>query len=905
MVRLSLLLPSGEIYRGEAVDFIPPMREVKVLGVIPNAADQFDWYLEHSQEGTELQVGNRTQDVLDAMDAWPGRIFAFVARSLGSKLEEVYEAGLEHAFAPTEGDFPQVHLIVEAHESEWFRYPWEMIEAHDSGIVKSVVRLIGPTVAIHAEIQERDELRILLANPRPNGADDVPKDPVELTLRAVAAQFRHVHVSRRTVSTFDSLKKELLNACDCGTPYDVLHFDGHGDTVPDFSTFLASGGPHLRAGLAFEPDGGRGASPNQVSGEALGKLCAESGVEIVFLNACRSGQLLGEELIQAGVSDVVCMSHRVGVSTVPPFLKSFYGSLFEGQSIATSAGVARSVLRERQWRNLPGVDDWMVPIVLTRSGTCLRSFFKGDSTSSNTPVVPDVTIDAAPGAEPNETKGNVATPLSFGAEESEGNYSFAEIESTDTSDADVQKGIHLLFQANAIFTDLVERNRIIPEDRIDPNEVEEALDFYNEAFDIFLHKNRGIFAFHAEGGAVQVLVFSGDVERAKAEFEKSRKRFMEKWSEWKCAVVNAKVAHIWYSLGEFFFACRALNDARETVRPDEEETLQEIQRITTALRDYLGLPPILHSDVTSEQADRDAATATRASGNIHDAWRQLVALDSPDTNVDAQLQSILDRVRILIDWMEDSRKKKEGVANLFDDIFPPPSIDRIAFDDFPDTALTLLQRGFDLMESCPGDGSVHACRAAFLESRGRVRIYKHWREILMAEDDLMECLRIEEQTGRQVAYGDIKYSIAGLALEKGSHCAGGKTCVDWVQEAIDHYLNIKPVSHFRLFHALCRMGDAQHASSDFEEMTKAYIMAIAHFHLFTKELADRTAIERVQHLIEKLYFKNLGWAFQVLGTQKVRSIWEAVSKHRPEFKEIEFPSKLAAEIEKMHWEDKV
>ena len=165
-----------------------------------------------------------------------------------------------------------------------------------------------------------DELRVLLVICRPGGRADVPFRSVASRLvRGGAEQMDGLRLDVLRPATFKQLSKVLHEAAEAGSPYHVVHFDGHG-TYLDLSTLAAAdddseekatptpggGGGEIglsplrygisvagpvRAGshgyLVFE-DPGTETNQQLVDGPTLGRLLIATGVPVLVLNACRS-----------------------------------------------------------------------------------------------------------------------------------------------------------------------------------------------------------------------------------------------------------------------------------------------------------------------------------------------------------------------------------------------------------------------------------------------------------------------------------------------------------------------------------------------------------------------------------------------------------------------------------------
>ncbi|MRR33025.1 CHAT domain-containing protein, partial [bacterium] len=107
----------------------------------------------------------------------------------------------------------------------------------------------------------------------------------------------------------------------------VVHFDGHG--VYDQKAGLGV--------LLFELEN---CEKDPVNSDKLGTLLNESGIPLMILDACQSGQpdesnpfgSVASRLIDAGVGGVVAMNYSVLVETSKRLVRYFYQGLAEGRT---------------------------------------------------------------------------------------------------------------------------------------------------------------------------------------------------------------------------------------------------------------------------------------------------------------------------------------------------------------------------------------------------------------------------------------------------------------------------------------------------------------------------------------------------------------------------------------------
>lgn len=244
-------------------------------------------------------------------------------------------------------------------------------------------------------------IRILLVICRPGAPVDVP-------FRAVASRLvKALGETGRTTfqldvlrpPTFDHLCRVLRSAKKDGTPYHIVHFDGHGIFANFYSNDSAAG----RGYLAFENVGLRN-NTQFINGTVVGKILAETGVSILVLNACRSAHVeppqkpvptpttsltgaesghevvsrrtrafgsLAQEVVNSGVPGVVAMRYNVYVVTAAQFVADLYQALASGKMLGEAVTMGRKQLAAQPLRRIAfhprPLQDWIVPIVYESS----------------------------------------------------------------------------------------------------------------------------------------------------------------------------------------------------------------------------------------------------------------------------------------------------------------------------------------------------------------------------------------------------------------------------------------------------------------------------------------------------------------------------------------------------------
>ena len=298
--------------------------------------------------------------------------------------------------------------------------PWELLrDPVTDGVLAlragAFVR-IQPEVAHHTPLlppEAAGTLRVLLVICRPGGRADVPFRSVASRLVRMSRGAREAfQLDVLRPPTFAELTRALGAAKAAGSPYHVVHFDGHGVYL-DVGVAATAGGfgrngfslvsplqPGVRGYLVFEDPGGR--DQQLVDGPALGRLLADTGVPVLVLNACRSAHAdlvaapekvagaeldahrrlhaygsLAQEVMDAGAAGVVAMRYNVYVVTAVRFIGEVYAGLLEGRQLGAAVNAARRQLAADPVREVGGqpraLQDWMVPVVYEAAPLSLRA----------------------------------------------------------------------------------------------------------------------------------------------------------------------------------------------------------------------------------------------------------------------------------------------------------------------------------------------------------------------------------------------------------------------------------------------------------------------------------------------------------------------------------------------------
>ena len=249
--------------------------------------------------------------------------------------------------------------------------PWELLDfgAGPIGLTcRSVSRESIGKSGESENVAVCSSLRVLLVTARPYGIADVPYLAVSKHVRRLLLHAREaLHVVVLRPPTLEALTEALKQTI----PFDVLHFDGHGDLRPE--------GPIL----VFEDSAGR---PSNIPASEFVSLAQKSRLKLIVLNACRSAQaqMIGAsragDLIfrsslasslasQAGIP-VVAMRYAVQADVAGRFVDTFYRALVNGSSAAAAVQAGRRdlaapILTRDLSARPDGYGEWLLPVDYT------------------------------------------------------------------------------------------------------------------------------------------------------------------------------------------------------------------------------------------------------------------------------------------------------------------------------------------------------------------------------------------------------------------------------------------------------------------------------------------------------------------------------------------------------------
>ena len=324
------------------------------------ALEDLRWYLEDYLRAPFGVWEDRGPRVQAQLAEWGEAVFASV---FGSGPErDAYQQARNR----------ELQLVFRSNSPQLLGLPWELMRDPAGPVA---LGLGGVSRALPVEDLARTvpvpdgRLRVLMVISRPSGTKDVGyrmiARPLLERLDAVRGE---VDLVVLRPPTLEALRAELVAASAAGTPYQVLHFDGHGMF---FGLKTADGGEGV---LVFERHEG---GPHYVPAGVIAQVLAASGVPVVVLNACQSGAVgkmleaaIATRLLGEGIASVVAMAYSVYAVAAAEFMATFYESLFAGGTVAAAVAAGRQQLFRKPGRPSPKGEvplaDWMVPVHYSR-----------------------------------------------------------------------------------------------------------------------------------------------------------------------------------------------------------------------------------------------------------------------------------------------------------------------------------------------------------------------------------------------------------------------------------------------------------------------------------------------------------------------------------------------------------
>ena len=257
------------------------------------------------------------------------------------------------------------------------------------------------------EMQASPTINLLVVTARPHGRRDVGyrtiSRPLIEGLRQVQAPVRVDIVRPGTYRAVVEHLRRTQQEHGVGY-YHIMHFDVHGAVLthaqlaqlgslsaqtyqarltdryarPDLTPPPAAAADVPKAYLFFEAETANDVDPAEA--DELARLLREYHIPIAVLNACQSGQQIGDtetslgsRLLQAGMQTVMAMGYSVTVSAAALMMQTLYQSLLRQHDLLVAFREARTALHHEKKRRAHfnqhiNLEDWLLPIVYQPQG---------------------------------------------------------------------------------------------------------------------------------------------------------------------------------------------------------------------------------------------------------------------------------------------------------------------------------------------------------------------------------------------------------------------------------------------------------------------------------------------------------------------------------------------------------
>jgi len=369
--------PSAAKPRSQRFRFTAP------LGAIETG--ELQWYLEQYYHWPTSVYLQRAQEVERLLPQWGKALFAEMHNAAGQAVFAAWD-GADKGTARSFTVYMERELLKgtpdaaqqEADEAMTLllALPWELL--HDDhnylfqGEQSVRIRRQLPKGEGQEPFTTNPPVRILLLSPRPE-KEGVGYIDHRLSARPLVEALSPLgdlaQLTVLTPPTFPALVEELKRAQAAGTPYHVVHFDGHGVYNPT----------HGLGQLVFEAPkdantpGQR--EPELIDAAEIAKALHGVRVPLFILDACQSAVTekdptasVAGQLLAGGVASVIAMSHSVLVETAKRFVTAFYNSVLRGERIgqamlAGQRALQRDTFRAKTFAGDFHLQDWFVPVL--------------------------------------------------------------------------------------------------------------------------------------------------------------------------------------------------------------------------------------------------------------------------------------------------------------------------------------------------------------------------------------------------------------------------------------------------------------------------------------------------------------------------------------------------------------
>jgi tetratricopeptide (TPR) repeat protein len=355
-------------FYGEMSDFKFPITSAEL--------EDLRWYLENYLPAPYAVWEEKGIKVQQQLEAWGTRLFEALFDGRNQPFRDAYVQAIAH---------DEVQFWISSNASGFLGLPWELLfdpeqhtflALHSGGIHRTI-----PARTAFKAIQPSQQLRVLMVIARPLGVKDVPYQMIaRKILQHLELLSGKVVLEVLRPPTFENLKQKIAHAAADQTPYDVLHFDGHGSFGQTHGRAAAISSHHYQSPegyLVFETQTGKS---DPISAEDFAAEMKKAQIPLFVLNACKSGQLSAEtgpeaavvtRLIQTGAAAAVAMSYSVYAVAAAEFMAMFYEAIFAGRDVADAVCEGRRQMHQKNHRPSPKgelpLDDWLIPVHYARS----------------------------------------------------------------------------------------------------------------------------------------------------------------------------------------------------------------------------------------------------------------------------------------------------------------------------------------------------------------------------------------------------------------------------------------------------------------------------------------------------------------------------------------------------------
>jgi hypothetical protein len=355
------------------------------LGPIEN--EELSWYLERYSMWPTGVFKQRAQRVEEQLPEWgkslydallnddsPRRVLGAWESSVGGRARR-FTVFVDSQLVKGSKEKKQAEANEAA--SLLLGLPWELL-CDDGGYLFQGARPVRvrrrlPNRRSLDSMVSEPPIRILLVSPRPEDDRAGYIDHRISALPLVTALEGLGHLAKLTVltpPTFPAFVEELQRGQEAGTPYHVVHFDGHGVFRRDLGL----------GGLCFEAPGDKEKLEKRgskiIDARELAGVVRDFRIPLFFLDACESATAeqdptasVAAALLDQGVGSVAAMSHAVLVETARRFVEGFYRELAKGSGVGKAMLAGQRVLKNDCFRmKIFGagsleMQDWFVPVL--------------------------------------------------------------------------------------------------------------------------------------------------------------------------------------------------------------------------------------------------------------------------------------------------------------------------------------------------------------------------------------------------------------------------------------------------------------------------------------------------------------------------------------------------------------